>query len=340
MQMSFQLLNGAPRPSRACAAASLIMLGFMAELRAEPASDWIAGPKSAARLIAAPAPAAGPYKAGVELRLEGGAHTYWRTPGEAGVPPVFDFAGSENVKNAVVSYPAPTRIDEAGLDLFGYRGDVIFPVDVELADDSRPAVLALSLDYAVCGAICLPVKAKVTLALPARPAGAAAAAASSLPRGGRPASRQRKGAAASRRRGARRPIRHHAGRRRRSADLARAGQDRAGYGRGARAGRGRPVRRVPARVVLRIKRTADPDEFLIVEVEAPPPEVAAAASGGSQFGDEAAAGKIPVTITLAQPRQSYEFALDLGAVSGRPLAHAAVQGSAQGLATPPDGGRQ
>ncbi len=224
------------------------------------------------------------------------------------------------------------RIDEAGLDLFGYRGEVIFPVDVELADDSRPAVLALSLDYAVCGAICLPVKAKVTLALPARPAGAAAPP-PGRPRGGRPASRQRKGAAASRRGGARRQIRHRAGRRRRSADLARAGQDRAGFRRGAR-GRTRPTCSSSFRKggISNRKRTADPNEFLIVEVEAPQPEVAAAAAGGSQLGDESAAGKIPVTITLAQPRQSYEFAVDLGAVSGRPLAHAAVQGSAQGLA--------
>ena len=283
MQMSFQLLNGAARPSRACAAASLIMLGFMAELRAEPASDWIAGPKSAARLIAAPAPEAGPYKAGVELRLEGGAHTYWRTPGEAGVPPVFDFAGSENVKNAVVSYPAPMRIDEAGLDLFGYRGQVIFPVDVELADDSRPAVLALSLDYAVCGAICLPVKAKVTLALPARPAGAAAPP---------PASPE---AAALQAASAKVPLRLDAA------------------ARGARFAIARDEGAVPPTWRVRVrtepdsaaahgpdaadlfvefpqgwyfesKRTADPAEFLIVEVEAPLPEVAAAAAGGSQLG--------------------------------------------------------
>jgi len=180
--MSFQLLNGAARLSRAGVAISLFMLGFVAELRADPyasanpyASAWSAGTKSAARLIAAPAPASGPYRAGVEIRLDAGTHTYWRTPGEAGVPPVFDFAGSENIKKAVVLYPAPSRVDEAGFDLFGYRGDVIFPVDVELTDDSRPAVLALSLDYAVCGEICLPVKAKTALTLPARPRDGAAA---------------------------------------------------------------------------------------------------------------------------------------------------------------------
>ncbi len=163
------------------------MLGYVAELRADPvasggsrvggnpyASVWSVGTKSSARLIAAPAAASGPYRAGVEIQLAAGAHTYWRSPGEAGVPPVFDFTGSENVKNAVVSYPAPARIDEAGFELFGYRGDVVFPVDIELADDSRPAVLALTLDYAVCGDICLPVKARAKLALPARPGAGAA----------------------------------------------------------------------------------------------------------------------------------------------------------------------
>ena len=68
------------------------------------------------------------------------------------------------------------------------------------------------------------------------------------------------------------------------------------------------------------KKTDNPNEFLIVEVEAPPPQIAAAASKGVVEGG----AKIPVTVTLAQPRQSYEFTVDLGMFAEQPsLAHAA-----------------
>jgi DsbC/DsbD-like thiol-disulfide interchange protein len=315
------------------------MLGFMAELRADPyasASAWSEGTKSAARLIAAPAPASGAYRAGVEIRLDPGAHTYWRTPGEAGAPPVFDFAGSENIKKAVVLYPAPSRVDEAGFDLFGYRGDVIFPVDVELTDDSRPAVLALSLDYAVCGEICLPVKAKAALALPARPGAGAAAAGSSPEAASLEAAR------------AKAPL------------LLDAAQRDAKFAIARDAGAVQPTWRVrvkagpetadanstdpdgaaadlfvefPEGWYFESKKTDDPNEFLIVEVESPPAQGAAATAKGATEGG----AKIPVTVTLAQPRQSYEFTVDLGMFAQRPsLAHAAEPA----LANAPAGEKQ
>ena len=305
------------------------MLGFMAELRAEPSADsnpyasgWSVGTKSSARLIAAPAAAGGPYRAGVEIELAAGAHTYWRTPGEAGVPPVFDFAGSENVKNAAVSYPAPTRIDESGFELFGYRGDVVFPVDVELTDDSRPAVLSLTLDYAVCGDICLPVKAKATLALPARPRAGAA-----------PAERPPEAASIDGAR-AKTPLRLDAAGRdakiaiTREADAAHPSW-RVRVKPQPETARGGDSERAPADLFVEFpegwyfesKKTDRPDEFLIVEVEAPEPQSATAAAGSVMD----AAAKIPVTITLAQPRQSYEFTLDLGVIAERPsIARSAV----------------
>lgn len=85
-----------------------------------------------------------------------GSHTYWKNPGEAGVPPVFSFNGSENVDAADVLYPAPTRISEEGLDAFGYTGRVVFPVIVKPKDASRAATLRLDLTFAVCNKICIP----------------------------------------------------------------------------------------------------------------------------------------------------------------------------------------
>lgn len=319
MQMSFQLLSAAARPSRACAAAGLLTLGFVAELRAAEsradlapaASAWSEGTKSAARLIAAPAPAAGPYRAGVEIRLAPGALTYWRTPGEAGTPPVFDFAASENVKSAIVSYPAPARIEEAGFDLFGYSGGVVFPVEVELADDSRPAVLALTLDYAVCGDICLPARAKAALALPPRSAAAAPA----------PATPEAQAIEAAR---AKAPLRLDAAARDAKIAVVQVeGAERptwrlralpepeilAAATRGADGEAADLFVEAPQGWYFESKRTARTNEFLLVEVEAPKPQDAAA---------DAASSPVTVTATLTQPRQSYEFTLDLDAGPQRP----------------------
>src|SRR5262249_38699427 len=65
---------------------------------AEDASGWDGDARSAMRLIAGSATAGNALRAGVEIRLKSGWHTYWRYPGDAGVPPRFDFTGSQNVK--------------------------------------------------------------------------------------------------------------------------------------------------------------------------------------------------------------------------------------------------
>ena len=129
-------------------------------------SPWSEGAQSRARLIdAGPGPGGHGLLAGVEIRLEPRFITYWRDPGDAGVPPSFSFAGSTNLKTATVRYPAPSKFDEAGAEAFGYRDDVVFPVLVEPADPSKPVGLAVTLDYAACHDICLPAHADLRLAL-------------------------------------------------------------------------------------------------------------------------------------------------------------------------------
>ncbi|MGH8515544.1 MAG: protein-disulfide reductase DsbD domain-containing protein, partial [Gammaproteobacteria bacterium] len=105
------------------------------------------------------------YRAGVEIRLAPGALTYWRMPGGAGVPPAFSFEGSANAGHIEISYPAPMRIDEDGVEAFGYRDLVIFPLRITPQDATRPVVLVLNLSYAVCRRVCLPAKAEARLTL-------------------------------------------------------------------------------------------------------------------------------------------------------------------------------
>ncbi|TAL78390.1 MAG: hypothetical protein EPN75_10855 [Beijerinckiaceae bacterium] len=106
------------------------------------------------------------YDAAVEVKLPANAITYWREPGEAGVPPRFSFQGSENVAHANFLFPQPHRLSDDGIEAFGYRGGVTFPIRVIPVDASKPTRLALTLDYAVCDRICVPVKGHAELLLP------------------------------------------------------------------------------------------------------------------------------------------------------------------------------
>lgn len=124
------------------------------------------GAISAARLLSAGPMTEGAYRAGVEISLSPGAVTYWRQPGEAGSPPLFDFSASTNVARVEPGFPAPRRIDEAGTIVAGYDSTVIFPLKVTPKDPKAPVTLALDLDYAACGKICLPAKASLKLPLP------------------------------------------------------------------------------------------------------------------------------------------------------------------------------
>jgi len=134
--------------------------------RAAEASAWDGDARSAVRLLAgSPRNADGSLRAGVEIRLAPGWKTYWRYPGDSGVPPVFDFSKSENIKSVSILWPAPHRFTDDGGASIGYKGGVIFPVHLVRESPNRPATLRLALDYAVCEKLCVPAKGEVTLEL-------------------------------------------------------------------------------------------------------------------------------------------------------------------------------
>jgi DsbC/DsbD-like thiol-disulfide interchange protein len=140
--------------------------------QAADSSPWDSGSQSAVRLIAGSAaaePNQGVWRAGVEIKLEPGWKTYWRYPGDSGVPPRFNFEGSENVKDVVVQWPAPMRFADGNGTSIGYTDHTIFPLRVILKDASKPAVLRALIDYAVCEKLCVPVDAKLELPLVAAP---------------------------------------------------------------------------------------------------------------------------------------------------------------------------
>ncbi len=102
-------------------------------------------------------------RAGVEIRLAPGWKTYWRYPGDSGVPPHFDFGKSENVKSVTVAWPAPQRlVDSEGITI-GYKNSVLFPLRIVPEDASKPVRLRLKLDYAICEKLCVPAQGQSEL---------------------------------------------------------------------------------------------------------------------------------------------------------------------------------
>jgi DsbC/DsbD-like thiol-disulfide interchange protein len=137
-----------------------------ATAQAADESPWSDDVRSAIRLIAGSVNSAdATLRAGIEVKLRPGWKTYWRYPGDSGVPPHFDFSGSENLKQADVLYPAPHLFtDETGQSL-GYKDTVIFPVAVSPQQAGKPVRLRVKVAYAVCEKLCVPAEGRAELML-------------------------------------------------------------------------------------------------------------------------------------------------------------------------------
>jgi DsbC/DsbD-like thiol-disulfide interchange protein len=141
---------------------------FVTSAHAADASSWDGDSRSSMRLIGAKTRSEGGspfFRAAVELKLAPGWKTYWRYPGDSGVPPRFEFDASDNVKSVRVLWPAPLRFIDAEGATIGYKNNVVFPLRIEPKDASKPITLRMKLDYAVCERLCVPVEAKADLAI-------------------------------------------------------------------------------------------------------------------------------------------------------------------------------
>jgi DsbC/DsbD-like thiol-disulfide interchange protein len=168
--MSARWLFMHPLISRQCVltAAAGVLLAIAPHFKAVAAdsSPWDGDARSAVRLISAShAGRDGIVRAGVEIRIAAGWKTYWRYPGDSGVPPVFDFSKSENAKSVSILWPAPHRFEYEGGASIGYKGDVMFPVHVVAENPRRPVTLRLAIEYAVCEKLCIPARGQAVLEL-------------------------------------------------------------------------------------------------------------------------------------------------------------------------------
>lgn len=125
--------------------------------------SWVSTDKVRARLVATTPAVDGILDGAIEIELAPGWKTYWRSPGDAGVPPHFDFSASSNAKAAPVEFPAPERYDDGYAASNVYHDRVLLPVRFTVADAAKPVTLDVTMDIGICEEICVPVKLQTSL---------------------------------------------------------------------------------------------------------------------------------------------------------------------------------
>lgn len=143
---------------------------FFAKGASAARSEAFENPAVTARLMTAEngvAPGAGTLSAGLDLELGEGWKTYWRSPGEVGIPPSVDWSGSQNVADVEVLWPAPERFTAFGIENFGYHDEVVFPLRVTLTKPGQPVRLRAHVNILTCSEICVPQTFALDLSLPA-----------------------------------------------------------------------------------------------------------------------------------------------------------------------------
>lgn len=106
---------------------------------------------------------AGTTRIGLEVEMPLTTNTYWRVPGETGIPIVLDLMGSEGITGQHISWPFPHRDDRSGYLDNVYFGPIILPVTLNVA--GQGGFLRVSLTMGVCEEICMPVMAQFELPL-------------------------------------------------------------------------------------------------------------------------------------------------------------------------------
>ena len=151
-----------------------LFLGMLALLapaaaRADAASPWFETDQGRVRLIAAAPSVDGADRLllGLEFQLQPHWKIYWRSPGDAGYPPDLDWAGSQNLAAAQLSWPAPERFSVLGLETVGYSGAVVLPIVASLDHAGAALRLRAALHYLTCNEICVPYETTLALDVPA-----------------------------------------------------------------------------------------------------------------------------------------------------------------------------
>ena len=144
-------------------ATALLASSLAFAARADDASPWQRDGHSAVRLLAG-SRSGTVLLGGIAFQIQPGWKTYWRSPGDSGVPPRFDFSKSDNVEAVTIMWPAPLKFDDgAGGHSIGYHDQIVLPLRIVPKTADKPVTLRAEINYAVCEKLCIPVEASAEL---------------------------------------------------------------------------------------------------------------------------------------------------------------------------------
>lgn len=109
----------------------------------------------------------GTHMIGLRITLADGWKTYWRAPGEGGIPPRFDWDGSDNVTSMRIHWPRPGVFEANGIRSIGYSDDVVLPLEFTPNDRNQPIRLRGRVELGVCETVCVPISLRLAAELPA-----------------------------------------------------------------------------------------------------------------------------------------------------------------------------
>jgi DsbC/DsbD-like thiol-disulfide interchange protein len=104
----------------------------------------------------------GTLMAALKLTLAPGWKTYWRAPGDAGIPPSFDWTGSRNLAGVAFHWPTPDVFRSFGIRTVGYADELVLPMELRPADPGAPVRLRAAMQLGVCETVCIPAELSFT----------------------------------------------------------------------------------------------------------------------------------------------------------------------------------
>ncbi|WP_172298844.1 protein-disulfide reductase DsbD domain-containing protein [Pseudoruegeria sp. HB172150] len=104
----------------------------------------------------------GTHMTALKITLAPGWKTYWRAPGDAGIPPRFDWQGSENLQRVQFHWPVPHVFEQNGMRTVGYKNELILPIELTPQADGQDIILRAAVELGVCQDICLPMNVRVS----------------------------------------------------------------------------------------------------------------------------------------------------------------------------------
>ena len=110
----------------------------------------------------------GTHMAGLQIKLAPGWKTYWRSPGDGGIPPRLMLEPTGNIRSVQIAWPIPEVFYQNGLRSIGYTEEVTLPLAITTLDAKADVDLTGNIEIGVCEEICIPMRFPVNVRLSAQ----------------------------------------------------------------------------------------------------------------------------------------------------------------------------